>query len=137
MERDPSKIPPVARWSRPGFVTRVFGARKAENFAIDRKPSDDIPIPLSLGNGQLVWQEGRWNNCNLDVQPMSHSLAPQEQAAVERENAELQIECEILLHMLTVSEMNKSRLQRKLNDLRDRIGELLQEIDPDSSSSSS
>jgi hypothetical protein len=134
MDCDSAKLPPIGRWSRPGFVSRVFGARKAEDFAIDRKPNDDIPIPLQLGNGQLVWQDGRWNNCNFDVQPMCHSLAPQEQAAVERENAELQIECEILLHLLTVSEMNKSRLQKELDSLRENIAESLQEIDSDSSS---
>jgi hypothetical protein len=137
MEPDPAKIPAVARWSRPGFVTRVFGARKAENFAIDRKPNDNVAIPLTIGNGQLLWQDGRWNNCKLDVQPMSHNITRQERAALERENAELQVECEILLHMLTVSEMNKSRLQKKLDDLRERITESLQEIDPDPSSSSS
>jgi hypothetical protein len=137
MERDVSKVPPVARWSRPGFVSRVFGARKAETFAIDRKPNDNIPIPLVLGNGQLVWQDGRWNNCNLEVQPMNHHPAAQERAALQRENAELQIECEILLHMLTVSEMNKSRLQKKLDALRDKIAESLEEIDTDSPSSSS
>jgi hypothetical protein len=97
--------------------------------AIDRKPNDGIPIPLALGNGQLVWQDKRWNNCNLDVQPMRHSPASQEQAAAEGKNAELQIECEILL---TVSEMNKSRLQKELDAHKENIAESLREIEPDS-----
>jgi hypothetical protein len=41
---------------------------------------------------------------------------------VERGNAELQIECEILLHILTVSEINKLRLQKEFA-LRDNIAE--------------
>jgi hypothetical protein len=132
MTVDPSKLPAIARWSRPGFISRMIGSRKAENFQILRTADDNLAIPLTVGNGHLEWQNGRWENRNLDVQPTNDVLSRENLAALQRENAELQIECEILLHILTVSEITKSKAQRELNDLRGQISEAIGNLDEDS-----
>jgi hypothetical protein len=121
MAADPSKIPAVPRWSRPGFISRVMGCKKAESFTILRTADDNLPVPLELGNGHLEWRQGRWENLNLDVQPQAIDSSRERIAALQRENAELQLECEVLLHLLTVSEITKTQAQKDLAELRRQI----------------
>lgn len=129
MEEDPAKMPAVARWSRPGFLSRVFGGVKTENFMISHAPDSNIPISLNVGNARLKWENGIWHNLNFKIQPPKDTLTQKEIRELERENAQLQVQCEILLHMLTVSEMSKVQAQSTLSDLKAKISERVAEIE--------
>lgn len=126
---DPSKMPAVARWSRPGFLSRVFGGAKAESFMISHAPDSNIPIALNVGNAKLKWENGIWHNLNFKIQPPKETLSQKEIRDLERENAQLQVQCEILLHMLTVSEMSKIQAQNTLNDLKAQISERISALE--------
>ncbi|OHT08169.1 hypothetical protein TRFO_23374 [Tritrichomonas foetus] len=119
-ENDPAKLPAINRWSRPGFIKGVFG-KKADEFAIARGPTDNNPITLNFGNANLIWEDGHWKNLNFNHQPQALNPSKAEIKKLQKENAELQVQCEILLHMLTVSEMSKIKAQTKLNDLKAEI----------------
>ena len=74
---------------------------------ISHAPDANVPISLKLGSAKLKWENGIWHNLNFSIQPPKEKLSQKEVHDLERENAQLQVQCEILLHMLTVSEMTK------------------------------
>ena len=77
----------------------------------------------------LRWQDGSWTNLNLPEQPSNPNPTLQEISKMQRENAQLQVECEILLHMLTVSEMKKVKSQNRLTSLKNQIASILEQIE--------
>lgn len=117
-----ASVPPIARWSKPGFLSK----KKPEMFGISHRPDANVPINLQLGDAQLRWEDGCWKNLNFDTQPANANPTSQEIFEIQRENAQLRVECEILLHMLTVSEMKKTRAQETLSDLKIRISKLVE-----------
>ena len=119
-EQDPSRLPAVSRWSRPGFVTKLTG-KKPESFMIARTADSNIPIALNIGSAHMQWENGKWHNLNFQVEPPKEKMSDKELKDLERENAQLQVQCEILLHMLTMSELNKAEAQKTLKDLRRQI----------------
>jgi hypothetical protein len=130
-EMHQSKLAPVSRWSRPGFVSLLFG-RKPEEFRIDRGGNEDGVIRLGVGGVKMRWDcNGVWTNLNLDVQPVHNDLTPQQIRDLQRENAQLEVECEILLHMLTMSEMTKAEGRRALEELKEQIRNALEDCDLD------
>ena len=127
-ENDASKHPAVAKWSRPGFIQGLFG-KKPETFNIARGAIDNCEIVLNLGSANLKWEDGRWENLNFQHQPQNMNPSKAEIKKLQKENAELQVQCEILLHMLTVSEMSKVRAQNYLNDLKEQISQKIKQIE--------
>lgn len=130
MEQDPSKMPAVSRWSRPGFVSRLTG-KKPESFMISRTGDSNIPISLNVGSAHLQWENGKWNNLNFSIEPPKEKLSQKELKDMERENAQLQVQCEILLHMLTMSELSKADAQNTLKELKSQITSRIRELGED------
>lgn len=124
-------ISPVGRWTRPGFIDRNFGKPTPDTFMINRRADSNIPIEIKFGGVHLRWQDGQWTNLNLDEQPTNHNPTLSEISTLQKENAQLQVECEILLHMLTVSEMTKAKCMNQLNELKSKISTLVQKIEAD------
>ena len=96
---------------------------------INQRGDASSPINLNCGEVNLRWQDGRWINHNLDEQPNNPTPSLQDVALLQKENSQLQVECEILLHLLTISEMEKTKAKNKLQDLKSRISELLQKLE--------
>jgi len=117
-----SKPPPIARWSKPGFLSK----KKPESFGIYHKADGNLPINLDVGDAKLRWEDGVWKNLNFDQQPTNANPSTSEIVELQKENAQLRVECEILLHMLTVSEMKKAKAQETLSDLKVRIANLVE-----------
>lgn len=126
-EVDASKLPAITKWSRPGFLERAIGNRKPERLVIDRLPSDNCPIDLNMGNVRMRWENNKWMNLNLNEQVVNTNPSEPQVTEIIRENAQLRVQCEVLLHMLTMSEMNKAKAQNKLVDLKQRIQETLEQ----------
>lgn len=123
--------PAVSRWTRPTLIERMSKSPKAQQFPINHRPDANVSIPLTVGNANLEWHDGAWVNQNIDEQPVNANPSTQEIAQLQKDNAQLQVECEILLHMLTVSEMKKVKAQNRLAELKQRIAELVEQIEAD------
>lgn len=129
--QDPSALPAVGRWSRPGFIQGLFG-KKPETFKIARSAIDNREIDLNTGSANLKWENGHWHNSNFTEQPPNLHPSKAEIHRLQKENSEMQVQCEILLHMLTVSEMSKVRAQNRLNELKEQITQKLRQIESQS-----
>ena len=129
-----SHMSAIGRWTKPGFFDRNFGKPTPENFSTNHRADANIPIEIKFGPVHLRWQDGRWINLNLDEQPPNPTPSLQEISALQRENSQLQVECEILLHMLTVSEMKKVKAQNKLHEIKGKISNILTQIEEQESS---
>ena len=118
-QNDLSKLPPVNRWSRPGFVSRVVGSKKPENFVISDYLKNNN-ISLNVGGIRLQFQNEKW--VNLDEPRRENQSAKRiDLRKLEMENSQLQLQCEVLLHMLTLSELKKAKHQGKLDQLKKQI----------------
>ena len=126
-------VPPIGKWTKPGFFNRHFGA-KPDSFAISKRGDSNTPIEIKIGNVHLRWEDGNWINMNLGDISNNSNPPLQEISNLQKENAQLQVECEILLHMLTVTEMKKAKSQRQLADLKQRISSILERIEDEGKS---
>ena len=119
----------IGRWTKPGFFDRNFGKPTPEQFNLNRRADSNLPIEMKFGPVHMRWQDGHWVNMNIDEQPPHPAPSLTEISQLQKENAQLQVECEILLHMLTVSEMKKVKAQNKLNEIKGKISSILEKIE--------
>lgn len=102
---------------------------------INKRGDYQGPIEINCGDINLKWDDGTWINQNLDQQIQNPNPTNKEIKELQKENAQMQVECEILLHMLTVSEMEKVQCQNKLTELKAKIAKIVDEAENESSSS--
>lgn len=126
-------LAPICRWEEQNKISKFFHPTK-QNFGINRRADANTPIEINFGPVHLRWQDGSWTNLNLPEQPANPNPTLQEISKLQRENAQLQVECEILLHMLTVSEMKKVKSQNKLTSLKNQISAILEQIEKEEQS---
>ena len=119
----------IGRWTKPGFFDRNFGKPTPDVFATNRRANTNLPIEMKFGPVHLRWEDGHWINMNLDEHPAHPAPSITEISQLQRENSQLQVECEILLHMLTVSEMKKVKAQNKLQEIKGKISDILAKIE--------
>ena len=126
-----AKLPAVDRWTQPDFMPCIF-KKKYDEFPIAHGGPANCPIELNFGNAKLKWENDHWINLNFKHQPQSMNPSKAEIRKLQMENADLQVECEILLHMLTLREMSKVKAQNKLNYLKNEISQKIKKIESQS-----
>lgn len=104
------------RWKKPG----PFG-NKPQDFMISHRGNAKTPINLKTGELDLVWAETGWMNNKITQQPEHAYPSLKELENVKKQNAELQVSCEILLNLLTKSELKKAEISSRLADLKQEL----------------
>jgi tRNA G37 N-methylase Trm5 len=117
------------RWTQPGFLGKVFGGGRHENFAINRKATANVPLVLQAHEVNLKWEDASWVNMNLPERVPNASPTAADIARLTKENEQFRIECEILLHLLTKAKLVKAKKQAELAGRKQRIQTLLEKIE--------
>lgn len=120
--------PAIQRWTRPNFIGRNFGQRKMEVLTIDQAVLANPQISLDVGPVELTWKENGWGD---ELGHTDTTRATDQQ--LQMENSRLRIETEVLLHMLTVSELQKDELRNQLNQMKEEIAALIQRFENEDS----
>ena len=113
----------VGKWTKPGFLNK-----KPVNFGINRKGYSNGPLTLNVQEANMRWEDGSWQNLNLDEPPKNAYPTIEEIKRIREENDKFRVECEILLHMLTQSELKKAKNKRALSDKKQKILVLLEQV---------
>ncbi|KAK8888097.1 hypothetical protein M9Y10_039158 [Tritrichomonas musculus] len=121
------KGPTLQRWTKPGFFPRKNP--KAEQFGISRKAESNIPITLNVGDVQIKWEDPEWINGRITDRSKDANPSIQDIKEMKTRNAQLQVECEILLNMLTSAELRKARLKRELAEKKIVLQELIERVE--------
>jgi hypothetical protein len=119
----------LPNWTKPGFVGKLFKAGAHENFAINRRANSNIPLDLRMQDASLRWEDTSWANLGLPSQPQNSNPSLNDITKFQRENQQLMVECELLLHLLTESEMAKAKKQLILADRKQQLATLLERVD--------
>jgi hypothetical protein len=119
----------LPKWTQPGFLGKIFRSGAHENFAIQRKANANVPLSLQVDEVQLRWEDNSWANLNVDEQPREAIPSATELGNYKKENEQLRIECEILMHMLTQAEIAKTKKEAELAARKQTITTLLERVD--------
>lgn len=128
------KGPSLAKWTKPGFLGKIIGDPKPEQFGITRKADSNIPISLKIGDLSIQWDGVSWVNGRISDPSKNAYPPPQDIKEMKIKNAQLQIECEILLNMLTKAEIKKAKLKRELEDKKIVLQELIERVEAEQES---
>lgn len=105
------------RWTRP-----LVGKGRMQDFGFTRRYDANGAVEARLGGLHLRWEHSRWTDL---AHPPGKTLGAAEVGRVQRENTQLQVECEVLLHLLAQREDEERARTRELQTLKSRIRELL------------
>lgn len=124
------KAPNLPRWTKPGFIGKIFGDPKPDQFGITRRAESNVPINIKIGDDvQIKWDGVSWVNGRITDPSKNSYPPPQDIQEMKTRNAQLQIECEILLNMLTKAEIKKAKLKRELADKKIVLQELIERVE--------
>lgn len=119
----------LPRWTKPGFLGKFLKEPKPEQFGITRRAESNVPILLKVGDAEIKWEGSSWINGRV-TEPSKNVYPPlQDIKEMKTKNAQLQVECEILLNMLTKAEIKKAKLKRELADKKIILQELIEKVE--------
>lgn len=122
-----SKNRTLPKWTKPGFMGKIFG--KPDQFSLSRKAESNIPISLNIGDTKIKWEDTMWVNGRITEPVRTANPTLKEIREMKIQNSKLQIECEILLNMLTAAELKKSKLQKELSEKQNIMLDLVQKVE--------
>jgi hypothetical protein len=110
------------------LLRKAFRAGTHENFALHRKANLNVPLPFQVQDANLRWGDGTWANLDIPDQLKAATPSAAELSTFVKENEQLRIECEILLHFLTLADLEKEKKAAFLAALKQRIATLLERV---------
>ena len=113
----------VGNWTKPGFLNK-----RPVKFGINIRGNANVPLSMNVQEANMLWDGGSWRNLNLDEPPKSAYPSAEDIRRTTEENEKFRVECEVLLNMLTSSEMKKAKNKKILSDKKQRIFVLLDRI---------